>query len=125
MKEEKRIITIRLRDLRFHSRIGVFEQERTVGNEFLVNVSIEIDGKNFRTEQLDTTLSYADIYDEIAGTMKREWLLLESAAEEICRRISGRWEQVKCVDIKIIKLAPPISGIDGDCGIEYFFEKKS
>ncbi|MDE7401978.1 MAG: dihydroneopterin aldolase, partial [Muribaculaceae bacterium] len=54
---------IYLKNLRFFSKIGVFQYERTIGNEFQVNVAVEISAENFVSESLDTTISYADLYD--------------------------------------------------------------
>lgn len=116
-------IRINLDGLRFYSCIGVFEQERAVGNDFEVSVSAEFDGAGFRSECLDTSVSYADLYDIIREEMSKEWFLLESVAEKICEIISGRWNMIEEVSVSIDKLSPPISGIRGKCGIEYFWKK--
>ena len=112
-------LIIRLEGLRFHSHIGVSEQERAVGNEFIVDVAIHIDASAFETEKLQTTVSYADVYDLISAEMAKEWLLLESAASRISSDIKGGWQSILKVSVKITKCKPPISGIDGACSVEY------
>ena len=47
---------IRLENLHFYSDIGVFEQERNVGNEFQVDVTLETDDTRFIPEHLDTSI---------------------------------------------------------------------
>lgn len=82
---------IRLNGLRFYSRIGVFDQERSVGNEFRVDLTAVADASGFRSENLDTTVSYADIYDVVAEAMRREWLLLESVSS-YCRHCARQMD---------------------------------
>lgn len=115
------IFKIQLIDLRFFSRIGVFKQERTVGNEFIVNIEIDIDASSFQSEDLNSTISYAYLYGEVEKIMKKEWLLLETVAKEIQIVYIKRWPQIIRGKINIVKQAPPIPGIDGKCGIEFIF----
>lgn len=112
---------INLSRLRFYSRIGVFEQERVVGNEFEVSVTLEYEASNFKMESLDSTISYADVYEIIREEMGKEWLLLESVCAEISNRIKRQWPLITQGKVEITKLAPPIKGIMGTCGVEYIF----
>lgn len=112
-----------LENIIFYSCIGVGEQERLVGNEFSVTVKVWYDAAEFVAENLDTSISYADIYEEVKDVMKGEFLLLETVAVAISERISNRWRQVREIVVKIVKHKPPICGIIGDCGIEYFWKK--
>lgn len=114
---------IKLRGLRFYSRIGVYEQERVVGNEFAVDVAVRYGAEHFEDENLSTTISYADIYAIVAEAMQREWMLLESAAKGISERISKRWAEVEEIRVTIEKATPPICGIMGSAAVEYFWKK--
>lgn len=120
---QQSIFRIRLDQLRFHSRIGVYDQERIVGNEFTVNITVSYPADDFQYENLDSTISYADIYDEIKRIMQSEHLLLESVAKEIADRIILRWPQINELQISILKCAPPITAISGQCGIDYLWKK--
>ena len=117
------VFRICLSGLRFNSRIGVYEQERKVGNEYVVDVTVSYDAALFKEEDLSTSVSYADIYEEIKMEMHRERRLLESVALSISQRISGRWSFVDEIIVRIVKTAPTINRIVGDCGIEYFWKK--
>lgn len=119
----KSYFRIRLNDLRFRARIGVYEQERIVGNEFRIDLRVRYDAGQFIRENLDTSISYVDIYDIVRKEVGREWLLLESVAQSISDAISDRWTVVDEICITIDKLGTPITGIDGNCGIEYFWKK--
>lgn len=107
------VFRICLSGLRFNSRIGVYEQERKVGNEYVVDVTVSYDAALFKEEDLSTSVSYADIYEEIKMEMHRERRLLESVALSISQRISGRWSFVDEIIVRIVKTAPPINGIVG------------
>lgn len=122
--ESHDMFVIRLEGLRFFSHIGVFEQERRVGNEFHVDLRLETDASSFREECLETTISYADVYEIVSAEMSRESLLLESVAKKIADAVIKRWCQVGRVEVKITKLAPPIAGIQGSCSVEYITSQK-
>lgn len=115
--------SINLRDLRFYSKIGVLEQERIVGNEFSVSVSITYDASGFVEERLESTISYAEVYDVVRDEMQMESLLLESVVKRISERISRQWGKATAIRVSICKHRAPISGLAGDCGIEYFWKK--
>lgn len=115
------VFRILLSDLRFFSKIGVFEQERLVGNEFIVDVELEVDGSGYKMEDLSTSISYAEVYSELKDVMMMEWRLLESVGVYLSEHLKSRWPEILRGRVKIIKKAPPIPGIDGICGIEYLF----
>lgn len=117
--------TISLRHLKFFSAIGVFEQERRVGNEFIVNLTVRLDAAFFVPEDLSTTVSYADLYETVASTMGKEWLLLESAAKEIADNISVKNGEILEIKVEITKTKPPISGMTGEGSVEYHWSKGS
>ena len=115
------IFKIRLIDLQFYARIGVFEQERIVGNNFILNIELDIDSSEFIKENLSTSISYASIYEEVKKIMNKDWLLLETVAVNLKETFLEHWPQILSGRISIVKEAPPISGINGKCGIEYLF----
>ena len=107
---------ITLSGLRFYSNIGVMEQERLIGNEFIVDVEVDNDASHFEDEN-------ADIYEEIKAVMGEEWLLLETVVRTISARIASRWDSVIRVQTTVTKLAAPIAGISGECGLTYQIKK--
>lgn len=115
---------IRLEDLRFFAKIGVSEQERLVGNSFRVNVSLQIPCDRFVPEDIDSTISYADVYEMIRNIMSEEALLLETVAEKIAGTLRAKWPEIESLGVKISKLSPPIAGINGSCSVEYISDGK-
>lgn len=111
--------TIRLENLRFSGRIGVFEQERVVGNDFRVDVCVEVSDLDFVDEDLETSLSYTDVYELVRTAMRGEWQLLETVTRHIARQIISQWTSVERVSVKIAKLCVPVSGMQGEASVEY------
>lgn len=113
---------ITLRDLRFHARHGVWEQETAVGNEFIVNVSIRLPySEAIAADQLDATVSYADLFAIVKEEMLKPRKLLEAVAASIQERISTVWPKITGGSISICKSSPPIASIIGSAEVKLFF----
>lgn len=114
---------ISLSGLRFHSFHGVFEQERKIGNDFYVTVKILVpyDEETWK-DDVEMTVSYADIYEIIKSEMNIPRKLLETVALSIKKRIISRWDNIEGGRITISKSHPPIEGIDaGNASISISF----
>lgn len=113
---------IALTGLRFHGRHGVWEQEKKIGNEFVVDIRVKIPYReDILLDQLESTVSYADIYLIVEEEMAMPRKLLETVAATICQRIKTKWPDVKGGNIKICKSTPPIAHITGSSEVILFF----
>lgn len=118
----KETFKIELRDARFFSKIGVFDQERNVGNEFTVHVIVWFDATTFLDEDLDSSLSYADIYEIVKKEMSKEAMLLETVSKRIADNLRFSFAKLSKISVNIEKISPPISGLCGKCAVEYTIE---
>ncbi len=113
---------ITLADLKFHAFHGVMPQETKVGNEFSVSVSVRIPySPDILTDDLNATISYADIYEIVEKEMKSSKKLLETVAASIQQKIISRWDNILGGEINICKSTPPINGITGYAKVRLFF----
>lgn len=114
---------ISLNNLRFFAFHGVFEEEKKTGNEFVVNVSLKIPYNNdIDSDDLSSTISYADIFRIVEEEMSRPRNLLEKVALEIRKRILASYtDKVISGFINIEKVHPPIPGIDGSASVSLIF----
>ncbi len=110
-------------DIHLYAKIGVDDQERKVGHEFCINLCITINTDEFKEEDLSTSISYVELYDIIKAEMDKESMLLESVTKRISDKIQLLWPSVEEIRIRIDKLAPPIPGIQGTCGVEHVFKR--
>ena len=100
---------------------GVLPQERVVGGDFEVNLSVEYDiSRAMATDDVADTLSYADLSDLVRREMVVPSNLLEHVAGRIAKTIIERWPQVQSVSLSITKLNPPMGADCDGAGVELY-----
>ena len=109
---------IELEQMRFFAFHGVMPQERVVGNDFEVNLRVKTDFiAAIRRDELDNTISYADLYEVVKREMMRPSALIEHVAGRILKAITARWSAIEEVELKVSKLNPPIPGEIGRASV--------
>ncbi len=119
--KKRRIYTVGLTGLRYFAHIGVFDQERKIGNDFCVDISVDIAPYGMIAENLDATISYADLAEVVGAEMAVEHRLLESVAENICEAVKERWPQICAGEVKITKITAPVAGLTGSAYVRLSF----
>ena len=105
--------------LRLRACHGVLPQERTVGGDFEVSLSVEYDiTRAMATDDVADTLSYADLSELVRREMAVPSNLLEHVAGRIAKAIIERWPQVQSVSLSITKLNPPMGADCDGAGVE-------
>ncbi len=105
--------------LRMRACHGVLPQERTVGGDFEVSLSVEYDiTRAMATDDVADTLSYADLSELVRREMAVPSNLLEHVAGRIAKAIIERWPQVQSVSLSITKLNPPMGADCDGAGVE-------
>lgn len=113
------MITVQLHQLLFHAYHGVHEEEEVLGNEYMVDCSVEFYETAEVITHINDTVNYVHIYDIIKKRMSIPTQLLETIAMEIGNEIIREYKELKVIDITIRKLHPPIEGIRGSVGIAW------
>jgi len=99
-----------LTGLEFHAYHGVYDEERTNGQLFRVDVSFETNiYKAAQSDDLIDTIDYTYIYELIADQMIIRSSLLEHVANRIVSTIKVMVEGIQNVELKITKVNPPIN----------------
>lgn len=102
---------IKLKNMRFFAYHGVLPQERIVGNEFVVNIKIEVDFvMAISSDDVSDTLNYATVFGLVKNEMQQPSNLLENVAGRIFRSIKNEFPQIKHLEVKLAKLNPPVEG---------------
>jgi dihydroneopterin aldolase len=110
--------TIYLENLRFHAFHGVVEQERIVGNDYIINVSVQYPLEAAcDSDDVNDTLNYASLADVIKEEMSIPSNLLEHVAQRIGKSIFIHFPLTECATIDIKKVAPPFSADCDGAGI--------
>ena len=103
-------------DIKFHSKIGLYDFEKEEGNNFIVNISVQVDDLKY-DDNISSTVDYGNLYQIIKSEMGKESNLIETVAHNISSRIHKEIESVNNCKLEIIKVKPPL---DGEVGSSSF-----
>jgi len=100
-----------INNMQFHAYHGVYQQETKVGNTYLVDLKLGLDlTKACKNDQLEYTVNYASVFDEVKLAMETPCKLIEHLAENICTNLRNAFQQIQTLEIKVTKINPPIIG---------------
>lgn len=110
---------IYLRNVRFHAFHGVLPQERIVGNDYLVNLVLDYDFSSaMKTDDLQGTLNYAEVYQKVREEMAVPSKLLEHVAGRIAHRLFSDFPEIQKLQLSITKVNPPMGANSDGAGVE-------
>ena len=117
---------IALEDMRFYAYHGLYEEERIIGTNFVLDIFIETDIHSADTikehgmDKLINTINYETVYDICKMQMRQESSekLLETVLSNIVFALKKQFSTIQVVKTKIRKLNPPIGGYIGSASIE-------
>ncbi len=106
------MLTIQLHQLQFFSYHGLYEAEKINGNQFELDVDIDVNVAEGITT-IDQTLNYVAVYEIINTRMKLSTPLLETLAEDLIALIRQQDVRIKSISLTIKKLTAPIPNFKG------------
>lgn len=110
---------IYLRNVRFHAFHGVLSQEGIVGNDYLVNLVLDYDFSSaLKTDDLQGTLNYAEVYQKVREEMAVPSKLLEHVAGRIAHRLFSDFPEIQKLQLSITKVNPPMGADSDGAGVE-------
>jgi 7,8-dihydroneopterin aldolase/epimerase/oxygenase len=116
---------IGLRGLEFYAYHGAMDEEKRLGQRFLVDVDLVKDlSLAGQSDQVQDTINYAEVYQAIQKVVTEErYHLIERLAERIAEQVL---EGFPCEEVRVEVHKPqaPIPGVLRDVSIEIFREKK-
>jgi len=113
--------------MRFYGFHGVNPEERVLGQEYLVDLAVELDLRRAgASDRLEDTISYSHIYRAVRDVMEGEPRnLLEAAAQSIADRVLSEFS-VDSVSVRVNKPRPPIRGsVIENATVEIFRSRES
>lgn len=125
---EERISVVRdrigLRGLKFYGYHGVLQEEKALGQLFIIDVDLYHDlSKAGKTDSVEDTINYAEVYEGIKRIVTTErYDLIEKLGERIAEEIL---ENFPCTGIRVVVHKPeaPIPGIFDEAFVEIYREK--
>ena len=102
---------IRIEQMEFYSYHGHYEEERIVGNRFIVDLEMETDcTAASESDNLKDALNYQKAYELVRDEMKKKSFLLEHLAKRILDTLFRNFDNLERAEIKVAKLNPPMGG---------------
>ena len=102
---------ITLENMEFHAYHGCLEHEKTLGNTFIVTLTMDLDttlaGKS---DELSDTLNYQLVYDVVKQEMEIPSKLIEHVGQRIVEKVCSSFIQITTLKLKLSKLNPPLGG---------------
>jgi len=111
--------TIELRSLEFYSFHGLYEEEKKIGGEFVVDAFAKFPAEGHSLKSIDETVNYAALFAIIKEEMAKPRELLETIAQSIAEKIYAKYSVIKEVEIRIEKKKAPIVGLNGSVAARY------
>ncbi len=110
---------IYLENVKIYAYHGVLPEENSIGTYYILNAELHTDlWKAAGSDDLNDTVSYADINEIIHTEMEIKSKLLEHVAGRIISGIHDKFPQIDYIKLKITKTAPPMIGEMQGAGIE-------
>ncbi|MDR0660082.1 MAG: dihydroneopterin aldolase [Prevotellaceae bacterium] len=111
---------VELENMEFFARHGCFTEERIIGNQFIVNLRMEVDiEKPMKSDNLEGALNYQQAYLVVKGEMEQPSRLLEHVAGRIVDALYKEFEQIKKITVKVSKMNPPVGGKVGSSSVTF------
>ncbi len=105
--------------MKFRGHIGVLPEEKILGQNLEIDLTIETTFNFSGRDDLSETLSYVEFYEIIAELIKNSQVdLIETLAFKIIKEIKEKNDKIANVEVHIRKLAVPIEGIFDSVEIE-------
>ncbi len=116
------MIKVQLHNLQFNSFHGIHEEEKILGNNYIVDASVEFHEEAEVINSIHETVNYAEIYKIIKLRMDIPTPLLETVIMEAGNSIHAQFTALRSINISIQKLHPPIEGIEGSAIVSWHKE---
>lgn len=113
---------IRMEGMKFYAFHGVMPQENVVGSYFYIDLKLKTDfTRAAETDELEGTVSYADIYTIVKEEMETPSKLLEHVCQRIAQRIFTDFPTIEAIDIRLNKENPPMGACAKNIGVEVHY----
>ena len=113
------MVTVRLHNLLFNACHGIHEEEKILGNEYIVNAAFEFHETDAVITHISDTVNYEIIYNIIKERMNIATPLLETVVMETGNKIHNAFPDLKSISISIKKMHPPIEGMQGAAEVSW------
>ena len=111
---------ILLSDLGFFGYHGVMPEEAVLGQRFFVDLVGGVDlGQAGRSDELEHSISYAEIYEVAKAAFEAQrFKLIEAVGQRIVDRLFEAFPAIRWIEVRVKKPSAPIAMVAGEAAIE-------
>jgi dihydroneopterin aldolase len=110
-------MTIQLNDVQFYGYHGLYEEEKKLGNTFIVNLAIHFTPPVSKVTAIHETIDYVQVYELVKVRMQTPTPLLETIAEDIATIIFEQFLIAQKVFVQITKTKVYIPTLNGNMSV--------
>lgn len=114
---------VKIENVKFFSFHGLFTEERILGNEFTLSVSVDRISNEIFSEKLEHSIDYGVLYSICAEIMQKPVDLLETICEQIVEKIQETCPDYQLIEISLTKDHPPLSQMTGNSTVKLSVSK--
>ena len=97
--------------IKLYAYHGCMEEEGKIGGNYIVDVTMETDfSEAAAADDLTKTIDYVVVYNIVKKQMAIRSMLIEHVGKRIITELKKELRRLKKVEIKIMKLNPPMNG---------------
>lgn len=116
--EAQKMGVVELEDMEFYAFHGCYREEQTVGNKFIVSLSMTTDcSRAAATDNVDHSANYLTAYQVVKEQMQQKSHLLENVASRILDALPSKLPMIVSAKVKISKINPPLGGKVGRASV--------
>lgn len=98
--------------LALHAYVGLYEEEKRTGNDFLVDISYSAPYEAAaESDELSDAVNYGEICRVVEETFQKRCNLLEQIAQLTVTAIKETFPQVRELSVTVTKLNPPVTQV--------------
>lgn len=103
---------VEIENMEFYAFHGCYEQEKIVGNRFLVSLAYQCDVRELvESDDIRDAVSYLEIYALVEEQMMISSNTIEHVSARIIDSVMEQYPQIKSLTIKLSKMNPPLGGL--------------
>lgn len=115
---------VRVTGLRFRGPHGVYEAEKSLGNEFLASLTAVVEGSADETDDVRDTVDYGSLASLVLSTSGgRSFDTVEALARKSAEAVLAEHPSVLSVEVTIDKLRPPLDADVESCGVRVVLDR--
>ena len=111
--------TIELQGLRLFAEHGMYQEELLVGNEFEVNISLDVKAPKKTISSIEQTINYVEVFRITQEVFSKRRQMMETCAMEIADTLQRQFNQIEKITVSIKKITPPIINFTGSVAVTY------